>query len=243
MDQLLADVLDAHGGLDRWRRSTQLTVELSVGGFFWEARGWPDIAESHTATLDPTLQRIVVDRSPAAKWRAQLLADPARILIQTDDGEAIDERAAAELKFPDNFDILTTPWTGLQVSYFTASALWNYLTEPFLFTYPGFEAHEIGPWQEGQEEWRRLAVTFPDTIATHNRTQVFYYDQHLMQRRMDYAPDVAGGAPVAHYTHDPQTFDGLIFPTRRLVHLRGPDGIADQTIAAITIDISDVTIL
>ena len=41
-----------------------------------------------------------------------------------------------------------------------------------------------------------------------------YSDDQLRQRRMDYSPDVTGNPPVAHYTHDPQTFDGFVFPTR-----------------------------
>jgi hypothetical protein len=111
------------------------------------------------------------------------------------------------------FDIHRTPWDSVQVAYFTTSALWNYLTEPFLLTRPDFQTAELEPWDENGEVWRRLAVTFPPTIATHNRDQVFYFDERLMQRRMDYAPDVAGGAPIAHYTHDPKAFGGLIFPT------------------------------
>jgi len=46
--------------------------------------------------------------------------------------------------------------------------MWNYLTEPFVFTYPGVETREIEPWREDGETWRRLTVTFPETIANHN---------------------------------------------------------------------------
>jgi len=63
---------------------------------------------------------------------------------------------------------------------------------------------------------------FPERIANHNAEQVFYYDEPFMQRRMDYSPDVTGSPPVAHYTHDPKTFDGFVFPTRRLVHCTTP---------------------
>lgn len=93
----------------------------------------------------------------------------------------------------------------------------DYLTEPFVFTYPGVEAREVEPWDEDGETWRRLAVTFPPTIANHNPDQVFYYDESFMQRRMDYSPDVTANPPIAHYTHDPKTFDGFVFPTRRRV--------------------------
>jgi hypothetical protein len=52
-----------------------------------------------------------------------------------------------------------------------------------------------------------------------------------MQRRMDYSPDVTGRPPIAHYTHEPRTFDGFVFPTRRRVHLHDADGRADQSFA------------
>jgi hypothetical protein len=72
--------------------------------------------------------------------------------------------------------------------------------------------------------------------ANHNPDQVFYYDENFMQRRMDYSPYVTGSPPVAHYTHDPKTFDGFVFPTRRRVHHYDAAGVADQSSAAITID-------
>ena len=44
------------------------------------------------------------------------------------------------------------------------------------------------------------------------------------------------------YTHDPETFDGFVFPIRRLVHRRDADGVADQRVAAISIDIDTVAV-
>ena len=63
-----------------------------------------------------------------------------------------------------------------------------------------------------------------------------------MLRRMDYSPDVTRNPPVAHYTRDPKTFDGFVFPTRRLVHLHNAKGIADQSFAAMTISIDAVSV-
>jgi hypothetical protein len=84
-------------------------------------------------------------------------------------------------------------------------------------------------------------VTFPAGIANHNADQVFYYDENFLQRRMDYRPDVTG-SDVAHYTHDPKTFDGFVFYTRRLIHLRDADGNADQGWVGITVDLDSVRI-
>jgi hypothetical protein len=63
-----------------------------------------------------------------------------------------------------------------------------------------------------------------------------------MLRRMDYSPDVTSHSPIAHYTHDPKSFDGFVFPTRRLIHLRDAAGVANQTSASITIDIASIAI-
>ena len=79
------------------------------------------------------------------------------------------------------------------------SPLWrgtlpNYLTTPYLFTYPGVQTREVEPWDEDGQTWRRLHVTFPDTIATHTAEQDFYYDSDAMLRRHDYTVDVNANA-------------------------------------------------
>ena len=94
----------------------------------------------------------------------------------------------------------------------------------------------------GAETWRRLAVTFPPSNANHNPDQIFYYDEKYMQRRMDYSRQVTSRAPIAHYTHDHKTFDGFVVPTRRIAYRRDQHGIADQSLAVITLDLDDITV-
>jgi hypothetical protein len=43
MIDLLASVLDAHGGVDRWARVHTITARISIGGPFWGRKGWPEI--------------------------------------------------------------------------------------------------------------------------------------------------------------------------------------------------------
>ena len=69
-------------------------------------------------------------------------------------------------------------------------ALWTYLTQPFLYSYPGFETVEIEPWEEDGETWRRLKVIFPGDIASHTREQTSYFGSDGLLRRHDYAVDV-----------------------------------------------------
>jgi hypothetical protein len=242
MDELLAGVLDAHGGLESWKRVTNLTARLSLGGPFWAARGWPDVYADQTVTVDSHREHITFAPFTAPDRVSVLDVDPERVTIQTADGEVVDARTDPRASYPMPFDRLATSWDGIQIAYFTSAAVWNYLTEPFGFTYPGVEAREIEPWRENGETWRRLAVKFPKTNANHNSDQVFYFDENFMQRRMDYSPYVTGSPRVAHYTHDPKTFDGIVFPTRRLVHHHDADGVADQSLAGITLDIDTVAL-
>lgn len=242
MDKLLMAVLDAHGGLQNWAKVSKITARMSLGGPFWTARGWPDVYSKQTVTIDPHREHITFAPFTAPDRMSVLDVGPERVMIKTRDGLIIEERVNPRASFPPTFNDSSTPWDAIQVAYFTSAAVWNYLTEPFVFTHPGVEAREITPWTEDTQTWRRLAVTFPKTIANHNADQVFYYDDLFMQRRMDYSPDVTGHPPVAHYTHDPKTFDGFVFSTRRLVHLHDAVGVANQRFAPITIDLAAVMI-
>jgi hypothetical protein len=242
MDQLQSAVLDAPGGLDNWQEARTLTARRSLGGPFWAARGWPNLPPSQIVTLDAHRQHIGYTPFLAEDRTSIFDVGPERVAIRNGDGLVIEERTWPRDSFPKEFDPFSTPWDAIQVAYFASAALWNYLTEPFGFTYPGVHAGEIDPWEEDGETWRRLAVTFPPSNANHNPDQVFYYDERFMQRRMDYSPHVTGSPQIAHYTHDPKTFDGFVFPTRRLVHRRNAHGVADQSFAAITIDIDTVAV-
>jgi hypothetical protein len=182
MDELLASVLDAHGGLESWNRLTKLTARLSLGGPFWADRGWPGVYADQTVTLDAQRQHIAFAPFTAPDRVSVLDVDPERVRIQTTDGEVVEQHTDPRSWYPLPFDRSTTPWDAIQVAYFTSAAVWNYLTEPFVFTYPGVEAREIEPWEEHAEHWRRLAVTFPKTNANHNPDQVFYFETIMLER-------------------------------------------------------------
>jgi hypothetical protein len=242
MSELLTEVLAAHGGLEQWSNVKTLTAKLSLGGPFWAGRGWPDVYADQTVTLDAQREHITFAPFTAPDRISVLDVDPERVALESADGGVIEERHDPRASFPSDFSLANTPWDAIQVAYFTSAAVWNYLTEPFVLARPDVGAREIEPWDEDGETWRRLAVTFPKSIANHNAEQVFYYDESFMQRRMDYSPDVTGNPPVAQYAHDPKTFDGFVFPTRRRVHRHDTDGIADQSVAAITVDIQTIAV-
>jgi hypothetical protein len=122
--------------------------------------------------------------------------------------------------------------------------MWTYLTEPFTFAEPGFCTVELEPWEEDGETWRRLQVTFPERIATHNRVQTYYIDAQGLIRRHDYRPDVLGPAETdsAHYGWGHQVFDGFVFATHRRVYPTDENGRKVAEPVIISIDLEDIAL-
>jgi hypothetical protein len=241
MENLLKAIVEAHGGPKNWAATSRITARMSLGGPFWAARGWAGVYDDVTVTLDTHREHITFSPFGSPDHVSTLDVDPERVSIATSTGITLEERVNPRESFPSAFT-LDTPWDAIQVAYFTSAAVWNYLTVPFVFTMPGVQTRELDDWNENGQSWRRLAVRFPKTNANHNADQVFYFDSDFMQTRMDYSPDVTGSPPVAHYCHDPKTFDGFVFPTRRRVLLHDERGVADQTFVPISIDITSVAV-
>src|SRR5258705_6654456 len=155
---LLAKVLTAHGGLANWGRVRSLRADIVLGGPFWSMLGWPHGELKLTASLDARREHITLGRFATPDWIAVFDVEPQRLSIRSTDGVLVEQRDDPRSSFPP-FDPRTTRWDRIQVAYFLSAAHWNYLTQPFSFTYPGVDAHEIAPWDEGGGHmWRRLAV-------------------------------------------------------------------------------------
>lgn len=237
MTTLLDHALAAHGGLDHWNSLSGLVVRGSLGGPFWAAKGWADVYRDQTITIDTRAVDIAFAPYPESGHRSRFTAQPEHLAITDSTGAVLHERNDPRATFPPTD--APHEWDAIQTAYFTSCAVWNYLTAPFVFTYPGVEVDEIEPWVEDGETWRRLAVRFPAHLPNHNRDQTFYFDDAFLLRRLDYHPDVTDAA-IAHYTYDHRVFDGIVFPTRRVIHPRRPDGTAVKTYAPITLQFDRV---
>jgi hypothetical protein len=238
ISSLLDLALDGHGGLHRWTHLETVSATMTVGGPLFALKGHP--------TGLGTVQAIAETRSPRITFTPFANAtrgvfEPGRVIVSRD-GDTDERRDDPRSGFTgiDRDD----PWDDLHLLYFAGYAIWNYLCAPFFFTWPGFTLEEIEPWTQDAETWRRLLVTFPPDVPTHNPQQVFYFDDRGLLRRLDYMPEILGpaAAPAAHYCDSHQDFDGLIVPTRRRVYIRRDDGIPATGFAVVEIDISDVTI-
>jgi hypothetical protein len=216
---LLDQVLDAHGGAARWHRARTVHARARSGGLLLRSRVPGNRFADYRLTVEIAEPRTVLDPFPADGLRA--VFDRGAVRIEAaDGGRVVAERADPRPAFFGRSGWRRNlRWDALDAAYFAGYAMWNYLTMPVLLTRDGVTLAEGEPWTEGNEEWRRLEVDFPDGLDTHSPQQTFYFDGAGLLRRHDYTAAVVGRwAKAGHYCSDHAQAGGLVFPTRRRVH-------------------------
>jgi len=235
MSDLLEHVIEAHGGIARWRACSSISARIVTGGGLWPLKGI--VQDSNPRRMHASLheQRASVQPFGQPDWRTSF--SPNRIAIIAQDGSVVRERLSPRESFTGH--VMNTPWDALDRAYFNGYAMWTYLTTPFCFAMPGFEAREVEPWIEGGETWRVLRVTFPSGVHSHCTEQSFYFGDDFMLRRHDYNVDVAGAIPVAQYLNTVVDFEGIRMPSQRRAFLRGPDGKPVREMLFVSIDLGE----
>jgi hypothetical protein len=240
MHQLVESSIEAHGGLGRWRQVRQISASFAPGGVGFKQRGQEAFTQMPTrVTVDTHEQKTIF--APFLAPGQCAVYEPNRTTIETADGTVLEE-----LNNPrDSFKNMGagTPWKATQLAYFAGYAMWMYLTVPFSLLRDGIACEEAEPWDEDGETWRSLSVNFPSSYVTHSREQTLYFDANGLIRRQDYTAEVSGGVKVAHYLHDHEAFDGIVFPTKRRVYLRGPDRRPQKEPVVISADLGDFKLL
>jgi hypothetical protein len=218
MNDLLNFAVAAHGGLERWTRVEAMTLVASVTGDLWQDKSKVGYLESVTLRVEARSERVTMD-FPGQDKRS--VFEPNRVTLQRRDGTIVARRDNPEVSFAGQDRL--TPWDDLHVAYFSGEAFYTYCNTPFLCTYDGFATEEIRPIHVDGETWRRLKVTFPDTVKSHTKTQIFCFGPDGLLRRHDYIVDVLGGNPGFNYASDYRDVDGIIVPTMRRVFAHEDD--------------------
>ena len=236
MNNLLARIIDAHGGLASWNRYERVEATIVSGGGFFRLKGVPQ---------DPTPRRMTVwlheERSSVYPFGApdqRTMFTPERIAIEKLDGTIVAERQIPRDSFAGHQ--MNTPWDALHRAYFNGEALWTYLTTPFLLTMDGVQVEETEPWREGAETWHVLRAYFPGSIETYCGIQDFFFGEDLMLRRHDYNVNIAGGFAGAQLTSDYVVANGIHLPTKRRAYTRGSDRRPVLEMLMVSIDITEV---
>src|SRR3984885_3019355 len=236
MNKLLAEVIDAHGGMDRWTAYEGVEASIVSGGPLFPLKG---------LIQDPAPRQMTVwlheQRSSVLPYGApdqRTMFTPDRIAIEKLDGTLVTERRAPRDSFAGHQ--MSTPWDALHRAYFNGYALWTYLTTPFLLAMNGVRVEETEVWREGTETWRVLRAYFPGSVETHSLVQDFFFGEDLLLRRHDYSVNIAGGFAAAQLTSDYVVANGIRLPSKRRAYTRGPDRRPILEMLMVSIDISKV---
>jgi hypothetical protein len=111
MNSLAQLTIDAHGGLQGWRRLERVSAHLRTGGVLWTLK-------RQQAVLDDVNVRVALHRewashAPFVEPNLRTSFEPHRVAIETTDGRVIEER----LRPRDSFAAhgIDTLWDRLQL--------------------------------------------------------------------------------------------------------------------------------
>ena len=213
MNDLLERAVSAHGGMNRWNRISSFDLSLSITGAIWYLKSKPDALKNitmHVRTDSELVMTDVVDEDLHTTFA------PDRIVIAHRDGTVIESRDDPERSFEGQQ--IDSPWDDVHVAYFSGEALWTYLNTPFIYTRPDFRTEEVDPVEVDGETWRRLKITFPDSVKSHTREQFSCFGPDGLLRRHDYTVDILGGGTGLNYASNYRDVDGIIIPTTRRIY-------------------------
>lgn len=214
MNKLLANAMDAHGGLERWKQLVAIEADMVSGGELLDRKA-PQSPEMRRVTAKTQEQMSFV--TPAGGPDKRSVFRPDRVAIETTDGKLIADRYDPRASYAGHD--LNTPWDPFHRGYFGGYAMWSYLTSPFSLAMEGAQVWDVDPIEDHGEVWRGVRVALPSRIATHCRAQEFYFGEDMLLRRQDYSVDVAEGFNAANYALDIVDVNGFKLPSKRRAYL------------------------
>ncbi|WP_211256403.1 hypothetical protein [Edaphobacter aggregans] len=145
MNSLAELAIDAHGGLDRWKRFEKVSAHLVQGGVLWPVKG-------QTGTLDETnvtvgLRSEWASHSPFGVPSRRFRFAHGRVAIEAADGTVLEELREPRESFAGH--TLQTPWT---CSWRTSlAARCGHTLTYFRLAWPGVVCEELSSWNENGE--------------------------------------------------------------------------------------------
>jgi hypothetical protein len=237
MSIFLDEISQAPGEAARWRDATSIAADGIFGGALWEFKGVPGFGGAVHIAADIHRQRIRLAEDSGRVTEFDKDAD----LVTVTEADGTSERLEHPRASFEGF-AFETRWSVPQAAYFRAYATWIALLGSYVLSYPGVEVAAAGPWAGDGESWRGVRATFPETIDTHSATQLYYFDAEGRLARLDYEPEVNGGAPTAHYQPEHVTAGGLVVASRHEVFARNPDGTPDRSWMPIGLELTGITV-
>src|SRR5688572_3918934 len=123
MEKILAQAIEAHGGLDRWEKLRTISATLHSGGSFFELHNIPADPEPRQVTAWLHEERICIRPAGASDRFSHMTANS--VMVKSDSGETLLERTGTPgaLHRP----LIENPWGPLELITFSSYAMWTYL--------------------------------------------------------------------------------------------------------------------
>jgi hypothetical protein len=137
--QALDLVIEAHGGLKRWKQIKSIGVDAIISGQLLEAKGFADNLFTRVE-IDTDAPHTML--TPYGGEARRGVFTPDRVWIETPDCQLVEELRDPRASFAGH--VRATMWNSLQRLYFLGYGTWNYLTTPFLFTRPVSRSRSAG---------------------------------------------------------------------------------------------------
>lgn len=240
MPGLLSEVIEAHGGRERFSQVSEIRAHVLTGGLM------PSMKRMKLADYG---LRVGTDR-PAASFdpyprlgcTGSFYGDSVQVADAQ--GAVISRREHPRRAFFGASGLRRKlRWDELDSLYFAGYAMWNYLNLPFLLEDERLRVSEGESIDADGERWRRLDVRFPEGFPTHSARQSFFFDPEGLLRRHDYSPDVVSRrAGASHLSDGHREVQGIVFPTARRVVPRGPGGRPMPGPAIIKIELDSIVL-
>ncbi|MEZ2418347.1 hypothetical protein [Luteibacter sp. RCC_6_2] len=238
MSTFVDDILDAHGGLDRWRRFTTVHAKLLQGGALWGLKGKAGVLDDTAVTV--STDRQWASHAPFGTRAARSDFTSQRIALLDASGTVMEAMDRPRASFEGHS--LESPWNDIQLAFFAGCAMWTYLNTPFLLAWEGVHAEDGGTWEENGETWQKVNVRYPDSLEVFSKAQAIYVGPDKLVRRLDYDVEIAGNTPGAHYVDGYIDVSGIRIPTRRRIYPRLADGTSSGEPLVVSIELSDIVL-
>jgi hypothetical protein len=237
---IIKEVIEAHGGSALWNSLEAFEAEISAWGLLFTIKRQPFLnhIRVRASTREP---RFAFLDFPQRGQISELIGND-EVRIVNSDGRVV----ASRLQPRSAFQGIRRKfyWDRLDFIYFAGYATWNYLSTPFLFLRKGFQFEVLPPLPGSHPTMVRVRITFPTDIPTHCLKQIFYFDERLYLKRLDYTAEVVGKwARAAHLCDNYRTFNGLKAPTKRRVYplIAGNNPLPAPTLVAL--EIHDINLI
>lgn len=238
MNDLLAEIVSGHGGLDQWRSVRMIEADFSAGGFAFAARCQPFALSNLRVSIMPHSRRLVLSDYCHPGWRGFWTTNSVE--IRNADNRMVVKRLEPRREFSGLRRQLW--WDKLDLLYFTGYALWNYLTFPFILLERGVTV--VHCENMDGDAMKRLAVRFNEQLPTHSEYQEFHINENGLLIRHDYIADVIGSlASAANFCLASEIIDGFRFYTRREVYPRIGGDIVLPWPKLVGIELNDLRII